>query len=177
MLRADKHVLKVLLVTDAGEAENTSQGGESPVETAPETTSEVAGNSVIRPGLVGIHEHPIPSGAELQWIENGGVSIRCARWAATAAPGKGTVCIIQGRTEYIEKYFEVIEDLRGRGFAVLAFDFRGQGGSDRLLRQAWRGHVDNFSDYVSDLERVTREVLLPECPAPFFALAHSTGGA
>ena len=34
----------------------------------------------------------------------------------------------------IEKYFEVVGELRRRGFAVAVLDWRGQGGSSRLLR-------------------------------------------
>ena len=41
-------------------------------------------------------------------------------------PGK--VVLSGGRTEPIEKYFEVIEDLTGRGFVVLAHDWRGRSG-------------------------------------------------
>ncbi|MFK8034492.1 MAG: alpha/beta fold hydrolase [Hyphomicrobiales bacterium] len=133
--------------------------------------------AITRPGLVSTIENPVPEGAVLHWIDNGGVVLRCARWPAATRDVKGTVCLIQGRSEYIEKYYEVISDFRNRGFAVLAFDFRGQGGSDRLLQQAIRGHVDTFSDYVSDLETVMSEVLLPECPAPFYAVGHSMGGA
>ena len=48
-----------------------------------------------------------------------------------AARRKGTVCIFPGRTEFIEKYFEVVRDLRARGFAVAVLDWRGQGLSDR----------------------------------------------
>lgn len=130
----------------------------------------------FRPGLVSVPGNPVPAGATLQWLDNAGVQLRCARWPATAREVRGTVCLIHGRSEYIEKYYEVISDLRRRGFAVLTFDFRGQGGSDRLLRQPERSHVDHFSDYVSDLEIVMSEILLPECPAPFYALAHSMGG-
>mgnify|MGYP003629527788 FL=1 len=130
-----------------------------------------------RPGLVSVAGNPTPADATLQWLDSSGVQLRCARWPASTKQVRGTVCLIQGRTEYIEKYYEVIADLRGRGFAVLAFDFRGQGGSDRLLHQPERGHVDTLSDYVSDLEAVMSEILLPECPAPFYALAHSMGAA
>ena len=59
-----------------------------------------------------------------------GVNLRFARW--TPPPGrKGTVVVLQGRTESIEKYFETVRDLRARGFAVATFDWRGQGLSDR----------------------------------------------
>lgn len=145
------------------------------LETA-ETDAATAAED-FRPGLVSVPDNPVPEGAVLQWLDSGGVELRCVRWPASVRDVRGTVCLIQGRSEYIEKYYEVISDLRGRGFAVLAFDFRGQGGSDRLLQQQDRGHVDHFSDYVADLETVMSEVLLPECPAPFYALAHSMGGA
>ncbi len=90
-------------------------------------------------------------------------------------PGESTVTLLQGRAEFIEKYFEVIEDLRQRGFAVIAFDWRGQGGSQRLTRNPRRGHVSNFNKYKLDLRTVLKEVSLATYPGPHFALAHSTG--
>jgi lysophospholipase len=85
------------------------------------------------------------------------------------------VCLFGGRTEYIEKYFETISDLRQRGFAVATLDWRGQGGSSRSLRNGLKGHVENFSEYDADLAQFMSEVVLPDCPPPFFALAHSMG--
>ena len=73
-----------------------------------------------RPGLVSVAGNPTPADATLQWLDSSGVQLRCARWPASTKQVRGTVCLIQGRTEYIEKYYEVIADLRGRGFAVLA---------------------------------------------------------
>ena len=40
-----------------------------------------------------------------------------------------------------------------------------------------KGHVRNFSEYVTDLETVMEQVVLPDCPPPIYALAHSMGGA
>ena len=57
---------------------------------------------------------------------------------------RGTVAILGGRGEFIEKYFEVAEDLLSRGLAVATMDWRGQGGSERPLRNARKGHVDDF---------------------------------
>jgi lysophospholipase len=90
---------------------------------------------------------------------------------------RGTVIILPGRTEFIEKYFETVGDLRRRGFAVAVFDARGQGGSARLLRNWRKGHVRDFADYVNDFETVMQEVVLPDCPPPYFVLAHSMGAA
>jgi lysophospholipase len=77
----------------------------------------------------------------------------------------------------IEKYFEIIRELRARGLAVAMLDWRGQGGSDRLLSDPRKGHVGSFDEYQLDLEVFMREIVLPDCPAPIFALAHSMGAA
>ena len=38
-----------------------------------------------------------------------------------------------------------------------------------------KGHVDSFEEYDRDLDAFMQHVALPDCPAPHFALAHSTG--
>jgi lysophospholipase len=125
--------------------------------------------------LVSIAANPVPQGAVTGMFKTAdGVSLRFARWPAP--PGrKGTVCLFQGRTEFIEKYFEVVRDLQARGFSVVTFDWRGQGLSDRELGDRRKGHVTNFAYYGVDLDAFMREVVLPDCPPPFFALAHSMG--
>lgn len=89
---------------------------------------------------------------------------------------KGTVVILGGRAEFLERYFETTSDLLKRGYAVASFDWRGQGGSQRLLSNPLRGHVKSFGDYDLDLDAVMTRLVLPHCPKPFFALGHSTGG-
>lgn len=103
-----------------------------------------------------------------------GVSLRFARWAPP--PGrKGTVCLFQGRSDFIEKYFETVRDLRARGFAVATLDWRGQGMSDRALPDRRKGYVRSFSEYQIDLDCFIKEIVLPDCPSPIFALAHAMG--
>ena len=70
-----------------------------------------------------------------------------------------------------------MRDLRARGFAVAALDWRGQGLSDRALGDRRKSYVRDFSEYDSDLETFMREVVLPDCPPPIFALGHSTGAS
>ena len=127
--------------------------------------------------LVSIPANPVPDGVTTGMIATpDGVSLRYARWAPPPNC-KGTVCIIQGRTEYIEKYFETVRDLQARGFAVATFDWRGQGGSQRLLRSSpLKGYVRRFDDYRIDLETFLQHIVLPDYPRPLFALAHSMGG-
>ena len=62
-----------------------------------------------------------------------GASLRAARFpAAPDVPAQGVCVLLNGQTEFIEKYFEVIDELRGRGFSVATMDWRGQGDSSRL---------------------------------------------
>jgi lysophospholipase len=125
--------------------------------------------------LHAIPANPVPEGAVTGQITTAdGVALRYARWNPNA-PRRGTVCVFTGRSDMIEKYFEVVEELRRRGFAVTVLDWRGQGGSTRRLRDSRKGYVRNFDDYQLDLETRVREVVLPDCPPPFFALGHSMG--
>jgi lysophospholipase len=105
-----------------------------------------------------------------------GVTLRFARWAPPAGR-KGTVCLFTGRAEFIEKYFETVRDLRSRGFAVAMIDWRGQGLSERALSNPLRGYVRTFDDYSVDLATFVQDVVLPDCPPPVFALAHSMGAS
>jgi lysophospholipase len=127
--------------------------------------------------LVSIFANPVPDDVVTGSIKTpDGVNLRFARWAPPAGR-KGTVVVLQGRAEYIEKYFETVRDLRARGFAVATFDWRGQGLSDRALSDRHKGHVRNFSEYATDLDAIMEQVVLPDCPPPIFALGHSMGAA
>ena len=118
--------------------------------------------------------NPAPLGVSVSVVSTeDGIQIRAAHWPPTVREPLGTVIVLQGRTEFIEKYFEAVSDLRRRGFAVATFDWRGQGRSQREIDG--RCHVEDFSDYDRDLEAVMRDVVLPDCPQPHFLLAHSLG--
>ncbi|MEO9340631.1 alpha/beta hydrolase [Mesorhizobium sp. SB112] len=120
--------------------------------------------------------NPVPENAHAGYFTTrDGRRIRYAQFAATGRPRIGTVVILTGRNECIEKYFETTRDLSGRGLGVATFDLRGQGASDRLLRDPKRGYVRSFQDYVRDLEQFFAEIVLPDCPGPYYLLAHSAG--
>ncbi len=118
-----------------------------------------------------------PPGAVVARIETkDGLELRAVRWSVGRS-AKGTVAILQGRAEFIEKYCEVVGELLARGFDVALLDWRGQGHSDRLLRNPRKGHIRHFRTYLADLDAFEAEVLAPFCPRPWFALGHSMGGA
>jgi lysophospholipase len=107
-----------------------------------------------------------------------GVDLRAAFWAAPRGRSRGTVLLLQGRGDLIEKYFEPVGELLDRDFSVATCDWRGQGGSDRELEDPLKSHVDDFDLYRADLEALAASV--PDGPAwrgPRLALAQSMGGA
>lgn len=129
------------------------------------------------PSLALVPSNPVPEGARVGYFTTPDqVRLRYAIFPRTAGAPKGTICLLQGRTEYIEKYFETVADLQKRGFAVATFDWRGQGGSDRLIGNKRVGHVRRFDDYWTDLQVFHSAILLPDCPAPYNLVAHSMGG-
>jgi lysophospholipase len=127
--------------------------------------------------LVDVPSNPVPQGAVAGVFETpDGVKLRYATFPKGGGAARGTICLVQGRTEFIEKYFETISDLQSRGFAVATFDWRGQGGSQRLVANPQLGYVDTFDDYWVDLKAFHGNVLLPDCPPPYYLVGNSMGG-
>jgi lysophospholipase len=102
--------------------------------------------------------------------------LRVAQWVSAPGALRRGVCVIfDGQTEFLEKYSEVIGELAARGFAGALLDWRGQGGSERLLADPLKAHVGNFSEYDWDLQAFMNEVVAPMSDRPPLALAHSMG--
>ncbi len=132
-----------------------------------------------KPAMLSLRDtpgNPVPPGGTIVAVGTGDdCTLRAATWRPTTRSCRGTVTLLQGRAEFIEKYYETIRDLRGRGFAVVAFDWRGQGDSDRRVDDPHKGHVDRFDDYRLDILAVADSVLTT-MPGPHLCLAHSMGG-
>ncbi len=114
-----------------------------------------------------------PPGATCVWLQAGAARIRVAWWKAG---DKGTVLLLPGRTECIEKYGRAAGDLVARGFSVITIDWRGQGLADRVLPDRREGHVGDFSEYQQDLDAMLAEAGRAGLPQPFYMIAHSMGG-
>jgi lysophospholipase len=118
---------------------------------------------------------PVPPGGEAAWFQGArGLRLRAALFPASGQP-RGSVVLSGGRTEPIEKYFEVIVELRRRGFTVLAHDWRGQGLSQRLLPDRLKGHAQGYQDFVSDYATLI-SLYETKLPKPWIAVGHSMGG-
>jgi lysophospholipase len=129
------------------------------------------------PKLFETPDNPAPLNATCQTIvTSDGVKLRAMSAPSALKDVRGTVLLLNGRADYIERYFETTRELQARGFHVVAFDWRGQGASDRLTGDRLRGFVRRFSQFDEDLRTIMDKLVLPSCPAPYYALGHSTGG-
>ena len=125
--------------------------------------------------LIEIPQAPIPPGGGGEWFAGlDGAKLRAAFFLPTGV-SRGTVVLSGGRTEPIEKYFEVIEELLRRGFAVLAHDWRGQGLSHRALPDQMKGHAVGYDTFVADFKALL-DAFSERAPKPWIALGHSMGG-
>ncbi|HPF22614.1 MAG TPA: alpha/beta hydrolase [Hyphomonas sp.] len=122
--------------------------------------------------------NPPPEGAEIVWFKgSGGRNLRaCIAPALAPDQPRGTAIVCPGRTEFIEKYFEVGRELQAMGFAVVILDWPGQGLSARLLDDTKKGHIDRFETFMGALANGL-EALDDRLPRPYVSLAHSMGGA
>lgn len=127
-------------------------------------------------GFISIPSNPAPENGWIKHIETAdGARLRTAFFPADNP--RGNVVLLSGRTEFIEKYFEVIRDLRRRGLNVATMDWRGQGLSSRALANSEKGHIDDFSTYVRDLKQLIDDIAEPNFTAgPRLLMTHSMGG-
>jgi lysophospholipase len=126
--------------------------------------------------LVSIPQAPVPDGGAAEWVEAAdGVKLRAALFPAKG-DARGSVVLSPGRTEPIEKYFEVISELQGRGFVVLCHDWRGQGLSGRMLGDRMKGHATGVEPFLDDYRRLLDQ-FEARLPKPWIAMGHSMGGA
>lgn len=105
-----------------------------------------------------------------------GLRLRYRHWRAESADSRGTIVVLGGRTEFIEKYLETIGEINARGFDALCLDWRGQGLSGRMLPNRQKGYVETYDHYVRDLKCVLEKNILTCNQRRVFIMAHSMGG-
>jgi acylglycerol lipase len=84
---------------------------------------------------------------------------------------RAVVIIVPGFNAHSGYYAWVAEQFVAIGLAVYAVDLRGRGNSD-----GERFYVEDFEDYVSDVEAVVKVAKSRGVSLPFFLLGHSAGG-
>ncbi|MCE9507875.1 MAG: alpha/beta hydrolase [Alphaproteobacteria bacterium] len=103
-----------------------------------------------------------------------GANIRYGSLQPEGAP-KGTLVIVTGLREPVEKYFEVVREMVAKGFAVWVMDWRGQGGSDRYLKDApQKMHGAGYGEHIETLHQFAGTIV-KKSAGPLILLAHSMG--
>ncbi len=107
--------------------------------------------------------------------------LRAGVWSLPGTPPRAICVLLNGHTEFMEKYTEVAGELCARGFEVVSLDWRGQGASERRVYGNRAGHVVHFEEYDIDLAALMLQVVEPiqraqPAPLPLVALGHSMGG-
>lgn len=116
------------------------------------------------------HRRSLPPAEVRTTLDLDGWPVRTIRWAGS----RGSLLFIGGRADFIEKYSEAYWRWTAAGYGVATFDWRGQGRSGRLGRDAHGGHGD-FDRWTDDLDAIARW-FVDMMPAPHFVVAHSMGG-
>lgn len=98
-------------------------------------------------------------------------NLRLYRRATTPEGAKAAVAIVHGFGEHSGRYAPVARSLVEAGFSVHGFDYRGHGQADGR-----RGHVDQFSEYLDDLDLFLDRVRGDVGDRPLFLFGHSLGG-
>jgi len=88
-----------------------------------------------------------------------------------AEDARGEVIIIHGFGEHSGRYGLLTEHLVRNGYSVTSYDQRGHGQSEGLS-----GHVERFSDYENDLDKVISLTKSQADASRLFLTGHSMGG-
>lgn len=124
--------------------------------------------------FIEIEGNPVPEGAQaIEFAAPDGAKLRGAFFPAENA--RGTVVLVTGWSEFIEKYFETVDDLRARRLNVAMMDWRGQGLSDRASAEQskWNGYFETLRD---DLRYFTETHVKSRFLGPYILMTHSMGG-
>ena len=90
---------------------------------------------------------------------------------------KGSIVIVHGLSEFINKFYEFIYYSLNQGYNVFIYDQRCHGLSGRLTDQLDLLHVDRFNDYVKDLSQFVETVVKKIADEPIYLYSQSMGGA
>ncbi|MEE4155558.1 MAG: alpha/beta hydrolase [Erythrobacter sp.] len=117
-----------------------------------------------------------PHASESRWAASDGHQVRRIDWPlASPERPRGSILFLPGRGDHYEKYIESLEEWHRAGWRVTASDWRGQGGSGRLGKDAVTGHVEDFAIWIDDLAELWSR-WVAETPGPHVLMGHSMGG-
>lgn len=91
---------------------------------------------------------------------------------------KASVILLHGFTEFYKKLYEMTWYFLNMGYNVFLYDQRDHGLSERSCADTSITHIDDFNNYVLDLECFVNQIVSPNSKKlPIHIMGHSMGGA
>ena len=127
--------------------------------------------------LIATPKNPIPLGASVGYLEGQGRCAACAMRVGRRRSSSGTArsASFPGAPSSSRNISRWLASSGGEALpspcsiGAARADLAGSCGN------SLKGHVMRFADYEDDVTRFMNEVALPDCPPPYYALAHSMG--
>ena len=124
-----------------------------------------------------LDNYKAPKGIESYFIKmDDGIKIRICQWRGSSKDSKGTILIQQGHNEFIEKYFETIQEFLDRNYSVITFDWRGQGMSGHQIKDIHKAFLKDFKRHDEDLSYILNKIIDKYFKKPLIGIGHSMGG-
>lgn len=98
-----------------------------------------------------------------------GLTIHTVYWQA-ASERQRVVIVVHGIGEHFGRYDHVAKHLNQAGYHVYGLDHRGHGKSEGT-----RNHVDNDTQFISDLKQYVDAIKTKHSDSKFYILGHSMG--
>lgn len=91
-------------------------------------------------------------------------------WQPETEP-QAVIHLVHGYSEHIDRYLNLVNEMLPAGYIICGTDHRGHGRSEGR-----RGHVEKFTDFISDEQQFRREIIDQQFAGlPCFMLGHSMG--
>ena len=124
-----------------------------------------------------LNNYKAPTGINAYYVPmDDGIKLRVCHWMNNSKVKKGTILLQQGHNEFIEKYYETIQEFLDKDYSVIAFDWRGQGLSDHQLKDIHKAYIKDFKRHDKDLKYILEEIIEKNFPKPLIGIGHSMGG-
>ena len=124
-----------------------------------------------------LNNYKAPNGINSYFVPmDDGIRLRICFWKNEFRKTNGTILLQQGHNEFIEKYYETIQEFLDRNYSVIAFDWRGQGMSDHQLEDVHKAFITDFNRHDKDLKYILEKIIKDNFPKPLIGIGHSMGG-
>jgi lysophospholipase len=124
-----------------------------------------------------LDDYKAPKGIKSYFVPmDDGIRLRVCQWINTSKEKKGTILLQQGHNEFIEKYYETIQEFLDKNYSVISFDWRGQGMSDHQIDDIHKAFIKDFERHDTDLKYILEEIIEKNFSKPLIGIGHSMGG-